>query len=244
MGLGHGPARIPKVFDELAFWADFPKQYLKSGDFSTGFYDGARTLKIDQINAYTSTASVQGLSSQAPVFNSSVYWRCTEAAGSGVDMAGACTLVMWLKSFDMTERDTIFEKNGTVTNSYRQEIACTWEVGETISWYSRPGTYDYGNIASIGTTGDWKMAALKMTTGKISGVARAGYYSVDGQNWVQNYTSRSTDVITPAGELRIGTGYAGAVEGGAVSQIMVWERELNNTEIAAVWNQTRSWHGR
>lgn len=244
MGLVQGPPRIPYVFDDVKFWANFPKQWLKSGNFSTDFKDGGQNFTIDQINNLGSTTALSALNSQVPNFNGSVYWRCSDAAGTGVDMAGATTLIMWLKSFDMTERDTVFEKAGTTNNSYEQEIACTWETGETISWYSRVSSYDYGNTASIGTNGDWKMVGIKMSTGKISGTNRAGYYSIDGANWASSYTPRSTTTITPAGELRIGTGYAGPVEGGAVSQVMVWERELSNTEIAEIWNHTRDWHGR
>jgi hypothetical protein len=81
-----------------------------------------------------------------------------------------------------------------------------------------------------------------MSTGKQSGVARAGYYSINGANWASNYNSRSTNVITPAGELRIGTGYAGVVESGAVSQVMVWDKELTNAEISEIYNRTYDWH--
>jgi hypothetical protein len=241
MALSHGAARVPKVFDDLKFWANFPKQYLKSGNFSTDFYDAAQNLRIDQINSTTGTTSVPGYNSVAPNFNNSVYWRCSGAAGTGVDMAGGTTLVMWLYATDITTRKTVFEKAGTTNNSYEQEIACTWETSETISWYSRVSTYDSGSTASIGTSG-WKMVGIRMSTGKQSGVARAGYYSINGANWASNYNSRSTNVITPAGELRIGTGYAGVVESGAVSQVMVWDKELTNAEISEIYNRTYDWH--
>jgi hypothetical protein len=245
MGISFGKPSIASVFDDVKFWANFPQEYARSGNWSN-FYDAAQGLRIDQINSFSSRTNLPNLGTgfDCPNFNGSVYYRCSEAAGTTVDMAGPTTLVMWIKSFDMTERDTIFEKNGTNTNSYRQEIACTWETGETISWYSRPGNYDYGSTASIGTNGDWKMVSIKMTTAKISGTNRAGYYSIDGGNYAQNYTARSTTVPTPAGELRMGTGYAGAVEGGSMSQCLVWDRELSNTEINQVWQDTRSWHSR
>lgn len=248
MGLRFGSPRIPTVFDDAAFWVNFPQHSKHQSDFNE-VYDTAQGLRLFQNGnapARSSEVDMPGLGSdfKAPIFNGSRWFRCIDAAGTRVDMAGATTLVMWLKSFNMTERDTVFEKAGTTNNSYEQEIACTWETGETISWYSRQGSYDYASVASIGTSGDWKMVGIKMSTGKISGVNRNGYYSVDGANWTANYTNRSTNVITPAGELRIGNGYAGVVEGGAVSQVLVWERELTNTEINNVWNTTRSWHQR
>ena len=245
MGIAFGKPSIASVFDDVKFWANFPQKYAQSGNWSN-FYDSAQGLKIDQINNFSSRTNLTNLGTgfDCPNFNGSVYYRCIEAAGTTVDMAGTTTLVMWLKSFNMTERDTVFEKAGTTNNSYEQEIACTWETGETISWYSRVSSYDYSSVPSIGTSGAWKMVGIKMSTGKISGTNRAGYYSVDGANWTSSYNPRSTTTITPAGELRMGTGYAGPVEGGSMSQCLVWDRELSNTEINQVWEDTRSWHNR
>jgi hypothetical protein len=37
-------------------------------------------------------------------------------------------------------------------------------------------------------------------------------------------------------------GYAGVVESGAVSQVMVWDKELTNAEISEIYNRTYDWH--
>ena len=174
-------------------------------------------------------------------FNNSGWWRCNSGY-TQVDMAGPCTLIMWVYPTDLTERDTIFEKAGTTYSSYEQEIAVTYETAENFSWYSRHSTYDYGATSAM-TTNAWNMMGIKMSTGKIGGTGRSGYYSKNGANWTANYTARSTNSIITAGEIRVGNGYAGIVENGYIAQVLVYEKELTNDEILQNYNTHKSRFG-
>lgn len=174
-------------------------------------------------------------------FNSSGYWQ-SESGHELVDMGGETTLLMWVNSGDITERDTIFEKAGIQYQSYEHEIAVTWETSENFSWYSRKTQYGYGSTSSIGQSG-WHLVGIKMSTGKEQGVARRGWWSIDGSTWQENYTDRGANAILPAGPIRIGTGYAGAVETGGISVVAVYDRQLNNEEISQVWNNQKTYFG-
>jgi hypothetical protein len=148
---------------------------------------------------------------------------------------------MWLYSEAISIRKTVFEKAGTSYASYEQEIACTWETGNEVSWYSRYNAYDYGSTAAC-TIGSWNLVGIKMNTGKTA-TARAGYYSKNGGVWTQNYTSRSTTAITAAGEIRIGAGYAGTCDVGNVGMVLTYNKMLSDSEVLAVYNATKRRYG-
>jgi len=181
---------------------------------------------------------------QAVVFNGDGYWESTGSGHQSLDLGGECTLVMWIYFENIGERDTIFEKAGTSYNSYEQELAVTWESNESLSYYNRYSTYDVASIASQDLPlNNWHMVALKMSTGKVSGISRTGFYSLNGQPWVANYTARSTEPILPAGVIRIGTGYAGPVEAGAIALVAGYERQLSDNEIQSFYSNTASRFG-
>ena len=174
----------------------------------------------------------------AVVFNGDGYWESTGSGHDSLDLGGECTLVMWIYFENIDERDTIFEKAGTSYNSYEQELAVTWESSESLSYYNRYNAYDIASIASQDLPlNNWHMVALKMSTGK-SGTLRTGFYSLNGQPWVANYSARSTNPILPAGVIRIGTGYAGPVEAGAIALVAGYERQLSDGEIQAFYSKT------
>jgi hypothetical protein len=175
-------------------------------------------------------------------FNSSGYWQ-SESGHELVDMAGDTTLLMWLKAENIAERDTVFEKAGIQYNSYEHEIAVTWEADEQFSWYSRKSSYDYGRTSSIGTAGDWKLVGIRMSTGKIQGTARQGWYSIDGGAWTSNYTARGTNAILPAGPIRVGSGYAGPMDNGGIAMVAVYDRQLTDGEVADIFNKQKSYFG-
>lgn len=180
-------------------------------------------------------------SAKSFAFNGSGYWYCNSGY-SNVDMGGDCTLIMWIYSEDVTVRKTIFEKAGTSYASYQQEIAVTWETAEQFSYYSRQNpAYDYGAI-NAGNLNKWNMFGLKMSTGKTSS-ARTGFKSTNGSSWTADYVSNSNTALLAAGEIRIGTGYAGTCDVGNVGMVMCYNRMLTDQEILQNYNTTRTRFG-
>ena len=203
------------------------------------WYDLANGIKFNAINGTLPHLDIYG--TQAFEFNNASYWQ-SESGHELVDMGGDMTLLMWVNSTDIGERDTIFEKAGIEYNSYEHEIAVTWEPNEGFRWYSRRGTYGFGRTNSIGTSG-WHLVGIKMTTGKLNGVARQGWWSIDGGAWIPDYTERSTTAILPAGPIRVGQGYAGPVESGGIGMVAVWDRTITDDEVNQVWQSQRSKYG-
>lgn len=215
--------------------ANNPNSYPGSG---TIWRDLAQGLQFDSMGTampYQTIAGAKGFTG-----NSSGYWRCT--SGSSVNMKNDCTLIMWVYTPTITTRRTIFEKAGTSYQSYEQEIAVTWETNNSWSWYSRQGSYDGGSTATY-TPGRWNMIAIKMTGGRGQGMIRRGWYSFNGSNWTENYTANSRNAITDAGEIRVGAGYAGAIDTGTIGAVMVYSRQLNNSEISYIFNNMRGTYG-
>lgn len=245
MGLGFGASKFP-VIDGMTFWFDFCNrpQYPRTAFDSNNFIDDKIQGLPIKLNGANAPFSIQGTKWFRMNGNE---WLSVENGSNQVPMDGECTLVMVLYRGDIVNRRTIFEKAGTTNNSYEQEIAVTWETDETLTWYSRVSTYDFGSTSSIGSSDGPTMVGIKMSTGKISGVARRGWYSINGAPWIENYTSRSTNTITPAGQIRIGNGYAGIVGDHptndlfGINQCMIWNRQLSDAEIQTVYQSVREY---
>lgn len=175
-------------------------------------------------------------------FNGSGYWQ-SDSGDDRVDMGGDCTLAFWMYAQDLTERDTIFEKAGTGgATSYQREIAVTLETNEAFSYYSRlTPNYDYGNTGAM-TLSAWNLMSLKMSSGK-SATARTGFWSKNGSAYSANYTSRSNTAVVAGGAIRIGFGYAGAVENGYIASLYVYDKMLSDTEILQLYNGTKKRFG-
>jgi len=218
-------------------------------------------LDVSNLNSYPGSGAVwkdlvQGLTfnstgTQTPLetinaaksfaFNGSGYWYCNSGY-ENVDLGGDMTLIMWLYSETISTRKTVFEKAGTSYASYQQEIACTWEPANDISWYSRLSPdYDFGNTATC-TLNKWNMMGIKMSTGKTA-TARTGFYSKNGGSWIQNYTSRSNTALISSGEIRVGTGYSGTCDVGNVGVVMAYNKMLTNDEVLQLYNATKSRFG-
>ena len=176
-------------------------------------------------------------------FNGSGYWQSTGGTAKSdlCDLGGDMTLIMWVYAENNTERDTIFEKAGTIRASYEQEIAVTLETNESLSWYSRYASYGYASTAAM-TQSSWNMMGIRMSTGKTT-TARTGFRSKNGSSWVSAWTSRSTNAITPAGAIRVGTGYAGPVENGYINSVYCWTTMLSDAEVLAMYNHTKGKFG-
>lgn len=216
--------------------ANNPSSYPGSGTVWTDLAQGLVFNSVNTQMPYQTVAGAKGFTG-----NSSGYWRCTSGF-SNVNMKNDCTLIMWIYTPTISTRRTPFEKAGTSFASYEQEIAVTWETNNTFSWYSRQGSYDYGSTNTF-TTGRWNMLAIKMTGGRGQGMIRRGWYSFNGANWTENYTANSRNAITDAGEIRVGTGYAGTLDAGTIGAVMVYSRQLNNSEISYVFNNMRGTYG-
>jgi hypothetical protein len=211
----------------------------------TKWYDlSSNQITFSANGTQTPLSTINGV--QCFNFNGSGYWQ-SDSGHENVNLAGDCTLLFWFYAEDLTERDTFFEKAGTGTgngggSSYQQEIAVTLETNEAFSYYSRKtDNYDYGGTFAM-TQNEWNFMGIKMSTGETS-TARTGFRSKNGANWTANYTSRSNTAIVPAGAVKIGTGYAGAVENGYVGAVYCYNKMLSNDEVVQMYNVTKQRYG-
>lgn len=230
----------PKIItDDLSLCLDVsnPKSY--SGGSS--WIDGANGIEFASVGTQTPLSTRDGI--RCFEFNGSGRWESQGGTSQSdkVDMGGDCTLIIWLYSEAVPTRKTIFEKAGTIYSSYRQEIAVTWETSEAWSYYSRYNSYDYAN-SHTAVINKWNMMAIKMSTGRTA-TARTGFRSLNGSAWNASYTSRSSSALTSAGEIRIGTGYAGTVAVGAIGSVLCYNKMLDDDEILHNYNATKGKFG-
>ena len=227
------PSKLP--MDGLSCYLD--AQIEASSGTSNKWFDisGNGLEFIKQGGTGLSLANLGGY--QGFQFNDSGYFQCNDKYGS-VNMGGDCTLVMWVWCTDIASRDTIFEKVGVGGTSYQCEIAMTWETGEPFSYYSRKTpAYDYASTTSM-TKNAWNMISIKMSTG-LTSASRTGFWSKNGSGYSASYVSRSNTALTPAAQIRVGTGYAGPVEGSnGIGAVLTYNKMLSNAEILAVYNAT------
>jgi hypothetical protein len=228
----------PIVTDSLSLCL-MPQNTSSHNQSSDGkWYDLVNGLVFDYYGVMTPLTTLG--TAKGFQFNGSGYWRCSSNS-SLVDLGGDCTVVLWIYGTQGGSRRTIFEKVGTVYASYEQELAMTWEVGSSISYYSRYNLYDYaGTEATVANT--WTMISIKMSTGKTS-APRTGYRSKNGSAWVQSYASRSSTAIVPAGDIQIGTGYSATCDSGGIGTVLCYNKMLSDAEISQVFNATRSYYG-
>jgi len=173
-------------------------------------------------------------------FNGSDYWYTPARSyydvqdWEKVDFGAEYTLVFWIYATAMSARKTIFEKAGYPGyTSYQTEIAVTWEVGNYLTWYSRYNLYDSSTAPTMNAD-EWNMCVLHATDG-LTSAARSGGSSINGGAIGTSYGNRSTDPIRPAGEIRIGYGYAGTCDNGGIAAVMAWNRKLSANECAVLF---------
>jgi hypothetical protein len=204
------------------------------------WYDLANGLQFNSQGTQTTYETVSG--AKGFTFNGSGYWQCSSNTNL-VNMGGDCTLIMWLYSpASFPSRRTIFQKNGTIYQSYEQEIAVTWENPNTMTYYSRYSpVYDYAYIFNINSSA-WNMVALKMSTG-LTSTSRTGFYSINGGSWTSWYETRSNTALVAAADIVIGSGYAGPIHNGSIGSVMCYNKMLSDAEILQNFNATKSTYG-
>lgn len=238
MGVFAGP-KISK--DKISMLVDVQntKSYPGSG---TSWFDLVNKKTFASQNTQTPFTTQNG--NKCFQFNSSGYWQTTNSSNDEIDMGGDCTLLIWMYHETNDERDTIFEKVSVSGNqSYQDEIAVTLETNGRFTWYSRKTpNYDVGSTSYTFTDNAWHLLGIKMSTGRTA-TARTGFYSQNGQPWVSNYNSRSDTALVSAGAVRIGGGYAGALEDGKIVSVTCYNKMLSDDEVADFYNATRTRFG-
>jgi hypothetical protein len=185
---------------------------------------------------YTTTPTPKVWVNSVPsiAFNGASWWEAANSTQNNrVDLRGAFTLVLiyWFPS--NSTRHNLFDKSGTSYQSYQQELACTWETSNVMSWYragGQEGTYDYANTKAY-TLNQWNFIAIKGNANHST-----GFYYTSSSGWVADYTSRSDTNILQASTVKIGNGYTGIMEVGYLNSCMVWNVDLNSTRIGEVYN--------
>jgi hypothetical protein len=231
---------------EIKSFYNFPTDGLVM-DLNANNYQGSSSTWCDSVYgmcfnsrnsgepyATTPTPKVWVNSVPAIAFNGASWWESANSTmNNRVDLRGAFTLVLiyWFPS--NSTRHNLFDKSGTSYASYQQELATTWEVGNTMSWYragGQEGTYDYANTKAY-TLNQWNFIAIKGTANH-----NAGYYYTSASGWVYDYGNRSDTNILQASTVKIGNGYTGIMEVGYLHSCMVWNVDLNTTRINEVYN--------
>jgi len=231
---------------EIKSFYNFPTDGLVL-DLNANNYQGSSSTWCDSVygmcfnsrnsgEPYTTTPTPKVWVSGVPsiAFNGQSWWESANSTQADrVDLRGAFTLVMiyWFPSNGA--RHNLFEKAGTSYASYQQELATTWEVANTLSYYragGQEGTYDYADTKSY-TTNRWTFIAIKGNADHST-----GFYYDQSSGWVSNYTSRSSTNILRSSTVRIGNGYTGIMEVGYLHSCMVWNVDLNSTRINEVYN--------
>lgn len=199
-------------------------------DSMQGITFNSRNSGEPYVTTPTSKVWVEGI--PAIAFDGAAWWETNQADANKVDIRGAFTLVLVFWFPANSARKTIFEKAGTSYQSYQQELACTWEVADEMSWYragGQDGTYDYAATGGYSRNG-WRFIAINGNADHTDGKDYRGNWDNSG------YGNRSNTNILRSGIIRIGTGYAGIMQVGYLHACNVWNVELNETRIDQVYN--------
>jgi hypothetical protein len=219
---------------EIKSFYNFPTDGLVL-DLNANNYQGGSSTWCDSVygmcfnsrnsgEPYTTTPTPKVWVNSVPAIavNCQSWWESANSTQADrVDLRGAFTLIMiyWFPS--NSARHNLFEKAGTSYASYQQELATTWEVGNT---------YDYANTKAY-TLNQWNFIAIKGTANHST-----GFYYTSQSGWVTDYGNRSDTNILRSSTVRIGNGYTGIMEVGYLHSCMVWNVDLNTTRINEVYN--------
>ena len=192
------------------------------------WHDSQQNIPMQAINGSMTKTTAAGVPCLA--FDGTNYWESSAADGNKVDMTGEFTLVLVTYANTPSARRTIFEKVPNTYASYEQELACTWETDNNISFYTQVSSYDNGNMG-VQTNAAWNLRAIKMRGDRTQA------YSWLGGAWSGNVlTNRSDGMVVRAGGVRVGHGYAGTCFTGYLFSVLVYGVALNTTEMTKVHN--------
>ena len=82
-----------------------------------------------------------------------------------------------------------------------------------------------------------------MSTAETS-ARRNYYYSINGAPFSAQDQGSSTTAITSAGPIRVCSGYEGTVDTGYIAQVLVYNRELSDSEIQDNWDALKDRYGK
>lgn len=240
------PASSANSGGEIRAFYNFPTDGLVM-DLNANNYQGGSSTWCDSVygmcfnsrnsgEPYTTTPTSKVWVNSVPAvaFNGQSWWEGANATQNNrVDIMGAFTLILiyWFPSNGA--RKTIFEKAGTSYQSYQQELACTWETNNVMSYYragGQDGTYDSA-LTKAYTLNQWNFIAIKGNANHSQ-----GFYYDSSSGWVSNYSNNSNSNILRSSTVRVGNGYAGIMDVGFLHSCMVWSVDLNTTRINEVYN--------
>jgi len=241
----HSGPKIP--IDKLKFIVDTGN--LKSYPGSGTIWTDLSSNKIVLNSQGTTTPLTTANGATCFQFNDSGYWSSNTTDGQKTDLRFGATLIFWFRPTNTyIDRDTIFEKTGTVTNSYNQELAITIETSMQFTYYRNQNTSiisgtDYDSASSgvvFGNLGIWVHTAI--TLGAMPG--GVGKVYKNGVLVSSDYNLRtSSNTAVQAGAINIGSGYSGQCESGNFSLFKIYEKVLTDNEILQDFNSTKSRFG-
>lgn len=190
--------------------------------------DSAQNIGMVSQGATMAKTTVGGV--PCLTFDGTSYWDSTTADGNKVDMTGEFTLVLVFYAATPPARKTIFEKIPNTYSSYEQELACTWETDNNISFYTQVSAYDYGYFG-VSTANQWNFRAIKMRAD------RQEAYAWTSGAWTSNVLNNRSDTqVIRSNGVRVGGGYAGTVATGYLHSVLVYGVALNTTTMTKVYN--------
>lgn len=190
------------------------------------WYDSVQNIRMNAQAATMAKTTVSGV--PCLTFDGTSYWDSTTADGNKVDMTGEFTLALVFYAAPPPARKTIFEKIPNTYASYQQELACTWEVDNNISFYTQVSDYDYGYFG-VSTANQWNLRAIKMRAD------RQEAYNWTSGAWSSNtLTNRSNAMVVRSNGIRVGAGYAGTVATGYLHAVLVYGVALSTGEMTKV----------
>jgi len=193
---------------------------------SSVWHDVQQNIAMNAQGGNMTKTTVSGVPCLA--FDGSKYWESSTADGNRVDMTGEFTLVLVFNAVQPGSRRTIFEKVPNTYSSYEQELACTWETDNNISFYTQYNSYDYGYFG-VSTASQWNLRAIKMSADRQSA------YAWNAGSWGGNVLSnRSNTAVVRSNGIRIGSGYASTVYTGYLFSVLVYGVALSSSEMTRV----------
>jgi hypothetical protein len=241
----HSGPNVPK--NDVVFLVDTgnPKSYTPN---ATIWYDLSRNQIVLNSTGNTTNATIAN-GALCIQFNNSGSWATSTADGQKTDLRfGATIIFLYQSDGPYVERDTILEKTGTITNSYRQELAVTVEGNNGFTYYRNANNAMVGDNYDVGAspsnyfnTNQWTHTVITLPTmpGGVGSIYKNGVLVS-----AATYNLRThANTANLAGAIVIGTGYAGVCESGKIAMVKFYNRVLTAEEIIQDYNALRGRFG-